>query len=78
MANQPAILGTVKVTAKDINGGNVAKQFNNVSSLHFDYAKGMVRVIDATGQFYFSLMLITTLTYTVNANPGGSHVVVMS
>jgi hypothetical protein len=78
MANQPALLATVNITAKDIKGGNVAKQFNQVSSLHYDYAKGMVQVTDATGQFYFSLMLITTLTYTIVTGVGGSHAVVMS
>jgi hypothetical protein len=65
MATTPALNATVRITAKDINGGNIAKQFNNVSKLQFDYARGMVRVTDATGEFYFSLTAITTLTYTV-------------
>jgi hypothetical protein len=78
MPNQPLIISTVKVTAKDINGNNIAKQFNSVSALHFDYAKGMVNIIDATGQFYFPLTPLTTLTYTITTGIAGAHVVVMS
>ena len=65
MSTPTAINATVKITVKDINGNSVAKQFNNVSHLHFDYVKGMVNVIDSSGQFYFTLTTITTLTYTV-------------
>jgi len=79
MPTTPAITATVKVTAKDINGNNIAKQFNNVSSLQFDYVKGIVQVTDLNqGQFYFPLLLITTLTYTVVAGVGGTTTVVMS
>ncbi len=79
MANQPAIIATVKVTADDINGNNVAKQFNAVTYLNFDYAKGMVNVVDVTGSFYFSLLDITSLTYTVAGSAdGGAVTVVMS
>lgn len=78
MPNQPLITGTVKVTAKDVNGNNVAKQFNAVTGLSFDYNKGMVQVTDATGSFYFPLTPMTTLTYTITTGLAGSHVVVMS
>ena len=78
MAYRPTILGTVNITAKDIKGGNVAKQFNQVSSIIFDYGDGTVNIIDATGSFYFSLLLITTLAYTIVTGVGGQHTVVMS
>lgn len=78
MANQPVIVGTVKVTAKDVNGNNIAKQYNSVYSLTFDYNRGMVMVVDVTGSFYFPLTPMTTLTYTITPNPGGSHASVMS
>jgi hypothetical protein len=78
MANAPLLLATVNITVKDINGNSVAKQFNAVTSLHFDYNKGMVNIIDVTGQFYFTLTTITTLTYTVVSGVGGVTTVVMS
>ena len=65
MPSVPAIAATVKITVKDINGNSVAKQFNDVSRLTFDYNTGKVRIIDVTGSFYFTLTTITTLTYTV-------------
>ena len=61
----PAITTAVTITAVDINGNSIAKQFNAVSALNFDYFKGMVNVVDVTGSFYFSLTVITSLTYTV-------------
>ena len=78
MAYTPLINATVKVTAKDINGNNVAKQFNQVKFINFDYTDGTVNVVDATGSFYFPLTPMTTLTYVIVANPSGSHTVVMS
>jgi hypothetical protein len=78
MANSPLLKATVKVTAKDINGNNVAKQFNDVKYVNFDYTDGSVNIVDVTGSFYFPLTPMTTLTYTIVANPGGSHAVVMS
>ena len=78
MANAPIITATVKVTAKDINGNNVAKQYNQVKGIVFDYNDATVNIIDVTGSFYFPLTPLTTFTYTIVANPGGSHVVVMS
>lgn len=78
MPNTPLINATVRVTARDINNNNVAKQFNAVSAINFDYAKGMVNIVDAKGSFYFPLTPMTTLTYTIVANPNGSHAVIMS
>jgi hypothetical protein len=78
MANTPLVNATVKVTAKDINGNNITKQFNQVKSIIFDYNDATVNIIDVTGSFYFPLTPMTTLTYTIVANPGGQHTVVMS
>jgi hypothetical protein len=74
----PALLATVNITVKDINGNSVAKQFNAVSSLSFDYFKGMVKVTDITGEFYFTLLTTTTLTYTITTGLAGVTTVVMS
>jgi hypothetical protein len=70
MPLNPAITATVNITVADINGNSVAKQFNDVGQLHFDYDKGMVNIVDVTGSFYFTLLTITTLTYTVVAGAG--------
>lgn len=78
MPNSPILLATVKITAKDINGNNVAKQFNSVRQLIFDYTDATVNIVDVTGSFYFSLSLITTLTYTITTGIAGSQVVVMA
>lgn len=78
MANQPLILATVKVTAKDINGNNIAKQFNQVKYMNFDYNDGTVNIVDVTGSFYFPLSPLTTFTYTITAGVAGTHIVVMS
>lgn len=78
MANRPLVLATVKVTAKDVNGNNVAKQFNSVSYMNFDYTDGSINIVDATGSFYFPLGPMTTLTYTIVNGTGGQHTVVMS
>lgn len=78
MAVSPLVNVTVKVTAKDINGNNVAKQFNSVKYINFDYTDGTVNVMDATGSFYFPLGPMTTLTYTIVAGPNGQHALVMS
>jgi len=78
MANVPAVLATVNITAKDINGNNIAKQFSSVYGLNFDYSKGTIEVIDITGTFYFSLTKLTTLTYTITTGLGGQHTVVTS
>ncbi len=80
MPTTPAINATVKITAKDINNNNIAKQFNNVGTLSFDFSKGVVNIVDGSqmGSQYFPLLAITTLTYTVVAGVGGSTTVVMS
>ena len=79
MANQPVIIATVKVTADDINGNSTTKQFNSVYGMNFDYNKGMVQITDATGQFYFSLTDINSLTYTIAGSAdAGAVTVVMS
>ncbi len=78
MANVPLLTATVKITVKDINNNSVAKQFNAVNYLNFDYVDGSVNIVDATGSFYFTLKSITSLTYTVTTGLAGSHVVVMS
>jgi hypothetical protein len=78
MANQPLLKATVNITAKDINSNNVAKQFNNVLGLNFDYNTGKINVIDTTGSFYFSLSAISSLTYTIVTGLNGSHTVVTS
>jgi hypothetical protein len=79
MPNQPLISATVRIMTDDINGNNTTKQFNTVYGLNFDYNKGMVNIIDATGSFYFSLFDVITLTYTVAGGvDGGAVTVVMS
>ncbi len=76
MANSPLLPCRVTVTAKDINGNNVAKTYNSVISLNFDYAKGMANIVDLVqGQYYFSLTLITSVTYTVAGTPPTTLVV---
>lgn len=78
MPNQPLINATVKITAKDINGNNIAKTFSRVYNINFDYNDGTINIVDATGSFYFPLTPLTTFTYTIVANPGGSHSIVTS
>lgn len=78
MPLNPAVNTRVKITVADINGNSVAKQFNAVSSLQFDYSVGKVNIVDATGSFYFTLLTITTLTYTITTGLGGTTTVVMS
>lgn len=75
MSTPTAITGRVTITAKDINNNNVAKVFNAVAYLSFDYVKGMVSILDVTGNFYFPLLPLTTLTYTIN---GTVHTIVTS
>jgi hypothetical protein len=65
MANQPAIIATVKITALDINGNHTTKQFNSVYGVNFDYNKGMMSITDATGEFYFSLGAVVTFTNVI-------------
>ncbi len=78
MPNNPILIARVTITAKDINNNNVAKTFNSVYNMNFDYNDGTINIVDATGSFYFNLKAITTLTYTITAGIAGSHVVSMS
>lgn len=78
MPNTPLITCTVKITVKDINNNSVAKQFNSVYGLNFDFNDGTVNIIDISGSFYFTLKTITSLTYTIVTGIGGVTTVVMS
>ncbi len=78
MPNVPYINATVKITVKDINGNSVAKQFNQVNYMNFDYADGSVEIVDVTGSFQFTIKTITTFTYTITTGITGVHQVVMS
>ena len=78
MANKPLLNCTVKITAKDINGNNVAKQFNAVNYMNIDYTDATINIVDATGSFYFPITPLTSLTYTIVTGIGGSTTVVMS
>lgn len=73
MANAPVLLGTVRITVN-----SVAKEFNNVTELKFDYNTGKVNIVDMTGSFYFSILAITSLTYTIVSGLNGSHNIVAS
>lgn len=67
MANPAKITGVVTITVKDINNNSVAKTFNDVITLSFDFFNGKVNIVDTDqGSFYFSILLITTVTYTIN------------
>lgn len=78
MPKNPALSATVKITCKDINNNSVAKMFNAVGSLSFDYDKGTVNIVDDSGSFYFPLIPSTTLTYTITGGLAGQHAVVIS
>lgn len=78
MPNQPLIRATVKITVKDINNNSVAKQFNNVYNLNFDYNDGTINIVDATGSFTFGITLVTTLAYTIVTGLNGQHAIVAS
>lgn len=78
MANQPALIARVTITAPDIKGNSVVKQFNAVTQLRFDYSTGKLNIVDATGSFYFGLTTITSLTYTVVSGLAGVTTVVIS
>ena len=65
MAYAPKVQCAVNVTTKDINGNSIAKQYNNVFAITFDYAKGMVTIQDdVQGYFTFSLFALANLIYT--------------
>lgn len=67
----PAI---VQITALDINGNNSTNTFSQVKDLQFDYIKGVVRILDDTGEFFFPYTPVTTVTYTITA--GTANVVI--
>ena len=76
MANTPLIFARVTITVKDINNNSVAKTFNSVLNMNFDYNDATVMILDQQqGSFYFGISKITTVTYTVN---GVTNTVVMS
>lgn len=63
----PAINTQVTITSRSLAGDNVAKVFNKVIGLNYDYFKGMVNVVDAEqGSFYFPLIPVTTITTVVS------------
>ena len=69
MPSTPAIITTVTITSKSLDGISVAKTFNNVIGLSFDYFKGMINLIDSVqGQFYFPLIPVTIATSTIAGN----------
>lgn len=73
MANQPAFLAKVTITT-----GGVAKVFNAVTQLNFDYSTGKIFILDVTGAFYFGLSTITAITYTITTGLSGVQTVVIS
>jgi hypothetical protein len=78
MANAPLINATVNVTARDINGNNKPKQFNNVGSISFDYNKGMCNIVDLVlGSYYFPISPLSSLTYTIVSGVNGATTIVM-
>ena len=77
MANQPAIVATLTITARDINGNYTKKQFNSVYGVNFDYNKGMLNVIDATGSFYFSLTAVVSFTNIIVGVPSFHTITVL-
>ena len=74
----PAINTRVNITAADINGNRVPKQYNFVQTLTLDYYKGMVSINDSVqGLVYFPLNLVTSLTCTIVSGVGGGTSIVM-
>lgn len=78
MSNVPLINASVTITAIDINGNSVIKQFNSVSAIHLDYSKGVINIVDATGSFFFGLTTLSALTYTIVTGVNGSTTVVIT
>lgn len=66
MPLNPAIDTRVSITSIGLSGDSVAKAFNTVLAMNFDYAKGMVNIVDSRqGSFYFPLIPVTTITITI-------------
>lgn len=61
----PAITCALNITATDINGNSVASHFTDVKKITLDYFKGIMTVLDATGEFWFTLRTVTTYTTTI-------------
>lgn len=59
----------VQITAKDINGNNIAKTYNNVVQMNIDFANGKFQIVDEVqGAFNFPFVQIATLTDTIQSN----------
>ena len=72
----PVVTATsVTITATSIGGSSVAKTFNAVSELTYDFVKGMVKIVDTTGTFYFSYTALTTITHVI---AGGSVTITLT
>jgi hypothetical protein len=78
MAYVPVINAIATVTARDLLNNNIAKQFNAVHSISFDFDKGMVNVVDATGSFFFPISPMTSIVDTIVTGISGQHSFVMS
>lgn len=78
MANVPALNAVVTVTSLSLAGDSVAKQYNAVSAVNFDYAVGKVNIVDVTGSFYFPLIPTTVVTCTIVAGVDGQATWVIS
>lgn len=69
MANTPLIFARVNITVKDINNNSVAKQFNSVLNMNFDYNDATLMILDQQqGSFYFGISKVTSFTCTINGN----------
>ena len=74
----PAINTRVNITAADINGNRVPKQYNFVQTLTLDYYKGMVSINDSVqGLVYFPILSVTSMTVTIVGGVGGGTSIVM-
>jgi len=65
MSQSAVITCRVTITSKSLAGDSIAKVFNNVRALNFDYFDGTVNIVDETGSFTFGISLATTVTYTI-------------
>lgn len=79
MAVTPKLNCTVQITAKDINGNNLAKTYNFVNSITMDFVKGMINIVDdVQGSVYHPLIPISSFTDTIVAGQNGQHQIVTS
>ena len=63
MAN--ASPATVRITAADINGNSIAKDYTAVRGIDYDFFGNRIRIEDATGVFYFGYSSVATVTQTI-------------